>query len=141
LQSGDGKKIPPPTPEGHEGRLFPPEQRSLRYLSGELQMENSYIAIRRSSRGRMWQSTPARGDSEQAICDAGSFEFAAIVSISSCVSAAVIFCLGTVDFKLRDGRFFDPSQWILAVNVSQFRPPQNTEICVNSPCNKDNGVL
>jgi hypothetical protein len=53
-------------------------------------MENSYIAIRRSSRGRMWQSTPARGDSEQAICDAGSFEFAAIVSIPSCLSAAVI---------------------------------------------------
>ena len=24
--SGLDKKIPPPTPEGHEGRLFPPEQ-------------------------------------------------------------------------------------------------------------------
>ena len=30
LQIRDGKKIPPPTPEGHEGRLFPPEQLSFK---------------------------------------------------------------------------------------------------------------
>jgi hypothetical protein len=29
LQPARTKKIPPPTPGGHEGRLFPPEQRSF----------------------------------------------------------------------------------------------------------------
>ncbi len=26
IPCNQGKKVPPPTPEGHEGRLFPPEQ-------------------------------------------------------------------------------------------------------------------
>src|SRR4029453_7259814 len=44
-------------------------------------------------------------------------------------------------FKLRDGRFFDPSQWILAVTVSEFCTRGRVEIAALSPGNKDFAVL
>ena len=49
-----------------KGGCSPQNSVPLRYLSGELQMENSYTAIHGSSRGRIFQFTRSRGNSEQA---------------------------------------------------------------------------
>jgi hypothetical protein len=60
------KKYRPPHPEGMKGGCSPQNSAPLRYLSGELQMENGYTAIRGSSRRRIFRSTRSRGNWEQA---------------------------------------------------------------------------
>jgi hypothetical protein len=49
------------------------------------------------------------------VADIGGW-FAARVSISFCLSAAVIFCLGTVDSNCEQVAFFDPSQWTFSAD-------------------------
>jgi hypothetical protein len=70
----------------------------------------------------------------------GFFSSAFRASVSFCFSAAV-FSAWDQFVKSCDSQFSDPSAWVLAAMVSQFRPRQNTVIAVLSPGNKDLAVL
>jgi len=60
-QSEQYKKVPPPTSEGHEGRLFPPEHSIFRIICGRLQQKSQ----------ENWLQPPQ--SAEKAPCDQAIF--------------------------------------------------------------------
>jgi hypothetical protein len=79
------KKVPPPTPEGHEGRLFPPEQRN--YLAGK-------IVRKQESQGFLGPPKASRIRANLGDVDGAKFFRSRMISIPS-MSASLHGCSST----------------------------------------------